>query len=302
MNMRTKIFILSIVSSLAFFSCEKYIPVELPGPEKMLVVNALMATGDTTHTVYAGISTHEKTLPLESGSLECWINGTLAATVDKPEKSDRTIYHNMFRFRADFKARDEVRIVVESDEMRAEATTVVLEAPVLAGVDTTHLNRKSSSGGYFKTLGMGVHVKDKPDEKNYYMLQVWYFGENYRKQLEIDNSSEPLLNSGINTSVGNNDMASDSYFSNKYNIFTDKGFEGGSHIFKISLTDKSLSDVTVRLLALDRETYNYINTAWFDDSDLADWLFFVDKPYPTNVIGDGIGLVSVMTSSDYKID
>ena len=91
MNMRTKIFILSIVSSLAFFSCEKYIPVELPGPEKMLVVNALMATGDTTHTVYAGISTHEKTLPLESGSLECWINGTLAATVDKPEKSDRTI-------------------------------------------------------------------------------------------------------------------------------------------------------------------------------------------------------------------
>ena len=68
------------------------------------------------------------------------------------------------------------------------------------------------------------------------------------------------------------------------------------------MAGKSLYDVTVRLLALDGKTYNYINTAWFDDSDLADWLFFVDKPYPTNVIGDGIGLVSVMTSSDYKID
>ncbi len=291
-----------LIASLALLSCEKYIPVEFTGPEKMLVVNALMATGDTTHTVYAGISTYSEVLRLESGRLECWVNGKLAATVGEPEKSDRTIYHNMFRFRADFKAGDEVKIVVESDGMRAEATTVVLDAPVLAGVDTTHLNKKSSGGGFFKTLGMGVHVKDKPDEKNYYMLQVWYFGEYYRKQLEIDNSSEPFLNSGINTSVGSNDMASDSYFSNKYNIFTDKGFEGGSHIFKISLVGKSLSDVTVRLLALDRKTYNYINTAWFDDSDLADWWFFVDKPYPANVTGDGIGLVSVMTSSDYKID
>lgn len=80
-----------LVTSLALFSCEKYIPVEFTGPEKMLVVNALMATGDTLHTVYAGVSTYEKTYPLESGSLECWVNGKLAATVDKPEKSDRTI-------------------------------------------------------------------------------------------------------------------------------------------------------------------------------------------------------------------
>ena len=302
MNMRTKIFILFLVALMAFFSCEEYIPVDLPGPEKMLAVNALMSTGDTLHTVYAGVSTHEKTLPLETGCLECWVNGKLAATVDRPEKADRTIYHNVFRFKADIKVGDEVRIVVESDGMRAEATTVALGAPVLAGVDTTHLNRKSSSGGYFKTLGMGVHVKDNPDEKNYYMLQVWYLSDSYSKLLEIDNSSEPLLNSGINTSTSGDDMYSPSYFSNKYNIFTDKGFEGGSHIFRISLADWSLSAVTVRLLALDRKTYNYINTAWFEDSDLADWSFFPNKPYPTNVTGDGIGLVSVMTATDYEID
>lgn len=298
MNMRTKIFILALVASMAFISCEEYIPVDLPGPERMLLVNALMSTGDTTHTVCVGVSTHEKAEELKSGHLECWVNGDLVATSDNVEKADGLLYHNVFRFRADFEAGDEVRIVVESEGMRAEATTVALDAPVIDGVDTTHLNRKSSKGSdYIKTLGMGVHVKDKPGEKNYYMLQAWNFGYAYNKRLEIDNSSEPLLNPGINLSFSESD-----YFANEYNIFTDTGFEGGSHIFKISLLRGGISGVTVRLLALDRQTYNYINAAWFENSDLAGLTFFADKPYPTNVTGDGIGLVSVMTSTDYEID
>lgn len=141
---------------MAFISCEEYIPVDLPGPEKMLLVNALMSTGDTTHTVCVGVSTHEKAEKLKSGHLECWVNGDLVATSDNVEKADGLLYHNVFRFHADFKAGDEVRIVVESDGMRAEATTVALDAPVIDGVDTTHLNRKSSKGSdYIKTLGMG---------------------------------------------------------------------------------------------------------------------------------------------------
>ena len=173
-----------------------------------------------------------------------------------------------------------------------------MDAPVIAGVDTTHLYKKSSKGSdYIKTLGMGVHVKDKPGEKNYYMLQAWNFGYAYNKRLEIDNSSEPLLNPGINLSFSESD-----YFANGYNIFTDTGFEGGSHIFRISLRRGGLSGVTVRLLALDRQTYNYINAAWFENSDLAGLTFFAEKPYPTNVAGDGIGFVSVMTSTDYEID
>lgn len=296
--MRTKIFILLVASAVTLFSCEKYIPVDLPGPEKLLLVNALMSTGDTLHSVYAGISTHEKAVALESGRMECWVNGKLVTSSDKLEDAGSAMYHKRFRFRTDFKAGDEVRIVVEADGMRAEATTVASDAPVLAGVDTVHLKKRSSKGDIYKTLGLGVHVKDKPDEKNYYMLQVWWFGKSYSRLLEIDNSSEPLLNSGININYDK----SDNYFANEYNIFTDKGFEGGSHIFKISLTESFSSAVTVRLLALDRKTYNYINTAWFEEADLSALTFFVDKPYPTNVTGDGIGLVSVMTSTDFKID
>ena len=288
---------------MAFFSCEEYIPVDLPGSERMLLVNALMSTGDTTHTVCVGVSTHEKADELKSGHLECWVNGKLVAASDNVGEAHGLLYHNVFRFRADFKAGDEVRIVVDSEGMRAEATTVALEAPVLAGVDTTHLHKKSSKGGdYIKTLGMGVHVKDKPGEKNYYMLQAWNFGYAYNKQLEIDNSSEPLLNPGINFSYDGDTPSESDYFANGYNIFTDTGFEGGTHIFKISLRRGGLSGVTVRLLALDCQTYNYINAAWFENSDFAGLTFFADKPYPTNVTGDGIGLVSVMTSTDYEID
>lgn len=302
MNMRTKIFILYLVASMAFFSCEKYIPVDLPGPERMLLVNALMSTGDTLHTVYAGISTQEEADWLESGHLECWVNGKLVATTDELGKTSRTIYHRTFRFKADFKAGDEVRIVVESDGMRAEAVTVALDEPLLVGVDTMHIYKKSKNGNPYKALGMGVHVKDKPDEKNYYMLQVWDFDKYQTCLLEIDNSSEPLLNTGMNLNFDNEDPSPHNYFANKYNIFTDKGFEGGTHVFKVSL-DRSLpAKVTVRLLALDRKTYNYINTAWFEEADLSALTFFSDKPYPTNVTGDGIGLVSVMTSTDYEID
>ncbi|MFR8805527.1 MAG: hypothetical protein ACLVGR_13745, partial [Anaerovoracaceae bacterium] len=79
--MRTKIFILALVASMAFISCEEYIPVDLPGPEKMLLVNALLSTGDTTHTVCVGVSTHEKAEKLKSGHLECWVNGELVVTL-----------------------------------------------------------------------------------------------------------------------------------------------------------------------------------------------------------------------------
>ena len=302
MNMRTKIFILFLVASMAFFSCEEYIPVELPGPERMLLVNALMSTGDTSHTVCVGVSTHEKAEELKSGHLECCVNGELVATSDNVEETHGLLYHNVFRFRADFKAGDEVRIVVESEGMRAEATTMALETPILVGVDTAHIYKKNKSGNPYKALGMGVRVKDNPDEKNYYMLQVWDFGGSYPRLLDIDNSSEPFLNSGMNLNYDSEDPSPTNYFANKYNIFTDKGFEGGTHVFKVSL-DRSLpAKVTVRLLALDRKTYNYINAAWFEETDLSALAFFPDKPYPTNVTGDGIGFVSVMTSTDYEIN
>lgn len=303
MNMRTKKLILSLVAaSLTLFSCEKYIPVDQPGPEKMLLVNALMSTGDTLHTVYAGISTYEKADRLESGSLECRVNGKLVAATDKLEKTDKAIYHNAFRFRADFKAGDEVSIAVESDGMRAEAKTVVLDEPLLAGVDTMHVYKKDKNGNPYKALGLGVHVKDRPDEKNYYMLQVWESGGSFMRLLEVDNSSEPLLNTGMNLNYDSDDPAPANYFANRYNIFTDKGFEGSSHVFKVSLGRSFRSKVTVRLLALDRKAYNYINAAWFEESDLSALAFFAVKPYPTNVTGDGLGLVSVMTSSDYEIN
>lgn len=302
MNMRMKIFILSLAATLVFFSCEKYIPVDIPGPEKMLVVNALMSTGDTTHTVCVGVSTHEKATELKSGHLECWVNGDLVATSDNVEEASGLLYHNVFKFKADFKAGDEVRIVVESDGMRAEAATVALDEPMLVGVDTMHIYKKNKNGNPYKALGMGIRVKDKPDEKNYYMLQVWDFGKYYTRLLEIDNSSEPLLNTGMNLNYDSEDPSPTNYFANKYNIFTDKGFEGETHIFKVSLNSGLPTKVTVRLLALDRKTYNYINAAWFEETDLSALTFFPGKPYPTNVTGDGIGLVSVMTSSDYKID
>lgn len=300
--MRTKIFILFLVASMAFFSCEEYIPVDLPGPERMLLVNALMSTGDTSHTVCVGVSTHEKAEELKSGHLECWVNGELVATSDNVEEAHGLLYHNVFRFRADFKAGDEVRIVVESEGMRAEATTVALEAPVIAGVDTTYIYKKNKSGNPYKALGMGVRVKDKPGEKNYYMLQVWDFGGSYSRLLDIDNSSEPFLNTGMNLNYDSEDPSPTNYFANKYNIFTDKGFEGGIHVFKVSLNRSLPAKVTVRLLALDRKTYNYINAAWFEETDLSALAFFPGKPYPTNVTGDGIGFVSVMTSTDYEID
>ena len=302
MNMRTKIFILFLVASMAFFSCEEYIPVELPGPERMLLVNALMSTGDTSHTVCVGVSTHEDAEKLKSGHLECWVNGKLVAASDNVGEAHGLLYHNVFRFRADFKAGDEVRIVVESEGMRAEATTVALEAPVLAGVDTTHIYKKNKSGNPYKALGMGVRVKDKPGEKNYYMLQVWDFGGSYSRLLDIDNSSEPFLNSGMNLNYDSEDPSPTNYFANKYNIFTDKGFEGGIHVFKVSLNRSLPAKVTVRLLALDRMTYNYINAAWFEETDLSALAFFPGKPYPTNVTGDGIGFVSLMTSTDHEID
>jgi hypothetical protein len=287
-----------LIASIVAVSCEEYIPVNLSGPEKMLVVNALMSTGDTVHTVYAGISLHSETKRLDSGHLECWVNGSLSAMSDTLVRKNGTVYHNAFLFKADFEAGDEVVVVVEAGGMRAEAKTTAPGAPVLAAVDTVHMARTTSDGDVAETLGLGIHVKDRPVEKNYYMLQAWGRGGNSGQLLEMDNSMDPLLNSGLKVNYGEGP----DFFSNGYNIFTDEGFEGKTHIFKVSVSKGWHNGVKVRLLALDRNTYEYINSVWFEESGFKASYLLADKPYPANVTGDGIGLVSVMTSCDYLID
>ena len=327
--------LLIISAVLLTASCEKFIDLSKTGPEKMLVVNGNLVSGDTLHTVSLSWSRFSDVEPVESAHLECYVNGKLAATTDKMEKSDYYAkWRSEIRFKADFKAGDEVRINVDADGSHAEVVSIVPEAPVISSVDTTSFRAKDDHGDLTDYWITGVRLRDVPGENNYYRITMsleslftaidvapdsgYEEGQTLStasRDIYFENRYENLLYRNIDISSDDNKY---NYYANMYNLFTDASFADGEYTLKLAV-DKDLpqnwpdgfwpSDILTpsehrwmrfKVLSMSRSSYTYMNAYAFDLSDQSDWSIIGEVPYPSNVKG-GTGMVSIMTAATYDL-
>ena len=213
----------------------------------------------------------------------------------------------------------------------ASITSVDTATVMRASDDGDEMQKKTH---YYVTL------KDRPGEADYYRITAAYEGtvfvgktsEHYTEHrtgdklfgdfryIALDNTSEPLLNKKIRLGMEDGDTGNN-YYDNEYNIFTDNTFADGKYTLSLyssyikylrplpsesfgyspqDYTPMRKGKVIIRLLSMDRDTYNYINDYEFDASEQSGWMFFPEIPYPSNVSG-GTGLVSVVTPYDYEI-
>lgn len=139
----------------------------------------------------------------------------------------------------------------------------------------------------------------------------------FSEDLKIDKRDDPVLGRGPDYGdASTNGPEQDPYSENAYNIFMDSSFDGSQHqltvytkpfsyvaiktpmtLFPDVVWHRVTRRVTVRLQAISRDTYYYIDDYLYDRSSRGLTVDDVYQPYPENVRG-GRGLVMFASSTD----
>lgn len=317
-----------MLAALWLAGCENQIPYN-PGEQKpLLIMNALLDAGKADNYVYLHLSQGNKIRQVNRSTLSLYVNGQLA---EKPQPlEDSQPVRSTFCLHTAFRPGDRIRLeaTAEGEEYRVEAEVTVPQPVKDIRVDTctTKIIIRGRMENYRRIL---VTLRDLPDEKNYYRLEVL---NNYRIQAqnpipvpvedefgiryvyedtifyytdrELINREDIILTDG-HVSYSDKDEENQLFPSikNKYNVFTDNQFSNSTATLKVYTACKvdylgfsamrpSLLSIVVRLFSLGREEYFYLKGLSTIDDDEYDTTLMGPVGLPSNVKG-GLGFVGV---------
>ena len=235
-------------------SCESALFPDPAGPEREIALQARLLTTDTLHTVHAAYSLHDFLASAADLTIACYVNGEcVAVTSDSETDVDRwknEMPWRSYRFRADIKPGDSVRIEATGPAGCAKARVKAPDAPPAPEVSVEKIPMKDG-GGYDMTLfRFRIRVDDLPGQRNWYRLATlgrqvvdehypegharylpywteeggWYRIVDKTVTIPVDNTKDSFLNPDGRTA----DERNPDYQANRYNMFTDELFEDGS--------------------------------------------------------------------------
>lgn len=179
---------LIVAISLAV-SCERELDYHRNDIQPQLMMSAQLIAGEPEHVVHLSISQDVKVDKISSGSVKCFVNGSLVAEgkeVDGDAYMREDAFQSKLRsgpasssnqtsyaFKADFKPGDKVVIeaTANGSEYSAKSTLVVPKAPSFEIVDTLFM--QSGNTGRFSqqpVFKVRIKGKDVAGEKSFYRL------------------------------------------------------------------------------------------------------------------------------------
>ena len=167
--MRTSILPIFLLLLTVLSACSR----EIPFPEtegELIVLNALLSTDETEHTLFLSLSSpQEGNRPLSGAQVRCTVgDGPAIPAEEGITRDNATQYH----FEASIRPGDRVRIEAGGEGLRAVAQAIAPPAPLPAAVDTL-----SRDGRMYFTL----HVRERQDQPDYWQLRLSY---RWREQID----------------------------------------------------------------------------------------------------------------------
>lgn len=328
-------------------ACEHEIPFTPKTTEPQLIMNALLDAGKPENEVFLHLNEGQSIGRLHEATLTLFVNGQIAETPraltaeeicgspdDYPEGTTiiyESIRYKLFRLTTAFRPGDHIRLEATAEEGKYHVSAeVTVPQPVESlHVDTCVANLREYRG-YTPHRQYKITLQDRPNEKNYYRLDIWndltfrcewdeYWqpeGETLKeaivpmnRETEIINREDVILTDGHPTNYDDEENELFPIISNQYNIFTDNTFRDShatlkvytplylekrpSHIYQRLYRQQT---ITVRLLSLTEETYRYMKALnCLEDGDYDETLM---EPIclPSNVT-DGLGFVGACSEA-----
>ena len=287
MKIQMKLHLLYIVAIVLLASCENEIPYNPDNQQPLLIMNAQLDAGKDVNEVFLHLSKGSSIVRLNEATLTLFINNRIAETPQAltpeeifgppenyPEDAifvyDATLY-KLFRLNTPLHPGDNIRLeaTAENGKYHASAEVTVPQPIESLHVDTCLAYLREYSG---QTLyrQYKITLQDRPNEKNYYRLDIWNDRSYYckwKEYLEDENGSlikvededgswhwasiprdttilAPRQNEIINREdviltdghPGNYDDEENELFptiNNKYNIFNDNTFRDSYATLKV---------------------------------------------------------------------
>ena len=259
-------------------------PLDLQSSQEpdVIILNAMLRTDDTTHTVWLSHSLPNMVKPMDDAQLACYVNGEHLADGKLTKKDYVASYNSAYEFKARIQPGDEVRLEVCCHGLKAHATaTAPQPAAITAVVDTTWgQNTPDFFVGDTRMLSCKLRLQDRPGEDNWYRLSVSGSAEitrdreqeaydlggedpipvSFRRENPVNFSfrSDPILNDGHADPASELsdllDYLNSSVYS-KYCTFSDHAFSDGQ------------GDVTIRIPDFELRYYDYVHSYDYETSD-----------------------------------
>ena len=341
--------LLSALILIAANACERQFESQVASNDKELSFNAFPITGDSVHYAYIATSYPDKVRGIKEAGILCRINGypvSESGLLIPASQWYTDSYDDVMEmpFKASIAPGDTVTIQVNADGMSAFAEAVAPQKVTLVSVDSSTVHRMSGNDGPADYLNCKVRIRDIPGEENYYRIlclmkyrisidHIIHGSAPYKGNVgdivqegtvpvDIDNSSEPLLNKGIKVgSEGLLDKTLTNYYDNEYNLFTDDAFSDKEYTLNVNfpaagnlvtlgrpsvtgssrLIFREKRTLVIRVLSMNRDTYAYYNAYMFDNSEQSASDLIPYIPYPDNISG-GNGFFGILTATDCEME
>lgn len=209
MKIQMKLHLLYIVAIVLLASCENEIPYNPDNQQPLLIMNAQLDAGKDVNEVFLHLSKGSSIVRLNEATLTLFINNRIAETPQAltpeeifgpPENYPEdaifvydAILYKLFRLNTPLHPGDNIRLeaTAENGKYHASAEVTVPQPIESLHVDTCLAYLREYSG---QTLyrQYKITLQDRPNEKNYYRLDIWNDRSYYckwKEYLEDENGS-----------------------------------------------------------------------------------------------------------------
>lgn len=307
-------------------SCENEITIDLKPAPTQLIIHAQMNADSTNNRIFLNLTDPVKLKDVTDGIIEIRINGLLAETPQRIAPTEKKPAANSYLVTAAFRPGDVVRVDARTanGQYRAWSEVVVPQPAFIEGAIDTLTTQIRYQTSYRAAVRYGIHIKDRPGEKNYYRLIVEqqgtfaYIGDKQPGEVSVikGKTTHMIIRDDIVLTDGkpSHDTDQDLFDQpdNLYGIFDDKRFADSSYTMSVyTLKDRFLYfsnydvrvwwqvDAYVRVLSISEAEYRYLQTLNIVDSDTSGEIMEPVK-FGTNVNG-GLGIVSISSEVSRKV-
>ena len=267
-----------LLLSTLVVSCYEEIVLPSGNEEPVVVMNAQLNTGDTTHEIHLSVSRNNRVWGLDGADVRVTVNGktTITATQvydDNALNPDYQPWEQVYAFDADLKPGDEVRIEARKDAFDVSATVTAPPAVTLSAIDTSTV-RMSYLDEVYDYLQVKLSFRDLPGDTWYRIdaclgSEFAYLDEEGNPVPEYagaqtywmypETGYDPIISEG-GGKTGGLDIAALLSADNTYNCFSDNSFRD--------------QECTVRPLFYPQSVYGYYQ--WYQFPVLDDYSQYQD--------------------------
>ena len=268
--MRKSVFVSFIAALLVLGACENTIRYEYDSTDGQITLLSAMYTTDTEHSVILSMSYPDRVEALPEATVVCYVNDVRHTAVQQPVPLEEYYYYDQvaeevlmemrpreqrfteYRFSAEIKPGDEVRVEASKGSLKAWAQVTVPQPGRLLQVDTATVvrtvNYTDLDGSYTwedTYVDVTAKIRDVPGADSYFTLTassltegvIRYYDEDgnlertepYRSEdadIRYDTFHDKILEDGFSAGEGGG-LLSELLPTNEMHCFSDKEFRDG---------------------------------------------------------------------------